>query len=587
MRRLLAPFRLLAQAFAAMRDQPATLLITTLCGVATFLSYPNAGLWPLSFVSLAPLLVIAEKGSVRAAFGWAMVTAVVTNLGGFYWITNLLRDFAAMPLPLALGLLLLLAAQQGLSIGVGVAAGRWLRLRNAGPAWLIYPLAITLAEALNPMIFPWALGHAQAPNLPLAQLAELGGVSLLTFVLAATNTLGADLIARPKRDGAPRRALIAAAILALLHLGGWLRMGAIDADIAAAPQLKVGVVEANIGVKEKHNSRLAINNLLIHQRASQQLEQQGAELIVWPETMFSPPRTLTATGRYDNRGRARQDARLGRGIGRDTTWFPRSDAPLVDDNNDDFAAGTSLADRSVPQRGFSTPLLTGLVTMRPLTEEEQLREPPGAGNRMVYNSAALLNAEGEVMGLADKKFLMPFSENFEVGRWLYYLTGVDLFELPGMGDFSGGTEPVLLTLPRSNGPPARIGALICYEDIIPAFTRELAAKQPNLLINITNDAWFGKTSEPALHFALARFRAIELRTTLIRSTNTGISGRVDPVGRLLEQTSLDGAETLLLDVPLMTARKTLYVLAGEWPAFISAVLLAWLLFAARRRATRS
>jgi apolipoprotein N-acyltransferase len=408
---------------------------------------------------------------------------------------------------------------------------------------------LTLAEALNPMIFPWALGHAQAPNLPLAQLAELGGVSLLTFVLASTNAVVADLVARPKREGAARRALFAAAILAILHLGGWLRMGTIDAEIAAAPQLKVGVVEANIGVKEKHNSRLSINNLLIHQRASQQLEQQGAELIVWPETMFSPPRTLTATGRHENRGKARENARLGRGIGRDTSWFPRSDAPLVDDTNADFAAGTSLADRSVPQRGFATPLLTGLVTMRPLTEQEQLREPPGAGNRMVYNSAVLLNAEGEVLGLADKKFLMPFSENFEAGRWLYYLTGVDLFQLPGMGDFAAGTEPVLLT-------------------------------------NLTNDAWFGKTSEPALHFALARFRAIELRTTLIRSTNTGISGRVDPVGRLLEQTSLEGAETLLLDVPLMTARKTLFVLAGEWPAAVAAVLLAWLLVAARRRASR-
>ena len=88
------------QAFAALRDQPATLAVVTLCGVATFLSYPNAGLWPLSFLSLAPLLVIAERGSVRAAFGWAMVTAVVTNVGGFYWITNVLRDFAAMPLPL-------------------------------------------------------------------------------------------------------------------------------------------------------------------------------------------------------------------------------------------------------------------------------------------------------------------------------------------------------------------------------------------------------------------------------------------------------------------------------------------------------
>ena len=587
MKRLFAPFRLIGEAFRALRDQPATAFVAVLCGVATFLSYPNAGLWPLSFVSLAPLLVIAEKGSVRAAFGWAMLTAVVTNLGGFYWITNLLMDFAAMPLPVASALLLLLAAQQGLSIGVGVALGRWLQRRNAGPAWLLYPLAMTLAEALNPMIFPWALGHAQAPNLPLAQLTELGGISLVTFVVAATNAVVAELIARPRRPQAARVATFAAVALAALHLGGWLRMRAIDAEVAASPSMQIGVVEANIGVKEKHNSRLALNNLLIHQRASQELERRGAELIVWPETMFSPSRILAATGDHANRGQARANARLSRGITRDATWFPRSDAPLVDDYNDDFGAGTGMADRSVPQRGFATPLLTGLVTMRPLTEEEQLREPPGAGNRMVYNSAALLNADGKVLGLADKKFLMPFSENFELGRWIYYLTGIDLFELPGMGDFSAGTEPVLLALPRANGPTARIGTLICYEDIIPAFTRELAAKQPNVLINITNDAWFGKTSEPALHFALARFRAIELRTTLIRSTNTGISGRVDPVGRLLEQTSLEGAETLLIDVPLLTARKTLYVALGEWPAALAALIIAAALIRARRRATLS
>ena len=582
MKRLLAPFLLAKETVLALRNQPGTALVATLCGVATFLSYPTAGLWPLSFVSLAPLLVIAERSSVRAAFGWAMLMATVTNLGGFYWITNLLMDFAAMPLPVASALLLLLALQQGLSISVGVALGRWLRARTDQPAWLLYPLAMTLAEALNPMIFPWALGHAQAPNLPLSQLAELGGVSLVTLAVLLANAAVAGLFAR--RHGAARIAAATAGLLVAVHLGGWLRLRAIDSDAAAAPRLKVGVVEANIGVREKHNSRLALNNLLLHQKASQDLEKQGAELIVWPETMFSPPRTLTATGQYPNRGQARADARLARGIGRNATWFPRSDAPLVADYNDDFDAGTSLADRSVPQRGFATPLLTGLVTMRPLTDEEQMREPPAAGNRMVYNSAALLDAEGRVLGLADKKFLMPFSENFELGRWIYYATGIDLFQMPGMGDFTSGTEPVALELPRQAGPAARIGALICYEDIIPAFTREMAAKSPNLLINITNDAWFGKTSEPALHFALARFRAIELRTTLIRSTNTGISGRVDPSGRLLEQTSLDDAETLLLDVPLMTARPTLYVIAGEWVAALCAALLLAIVVRSRGRA---
>jgi apolipoprotein N-acyltransferase len=504
------------------------------------------------------------------------LTGTVTNLGGFYWITHLLTDFAAMPLPVAAAVLLLLAMQQGLSFAGGFALGRWLEERRGTPAVAAYPLGFVLAETLNPMIFPWALGHSQASHLWLAQSAELGGATLISGLLVAINVALSD--ARRLRSERPIRrqwAIIAAVFVTLEVFGIW-RVRSIDARAAAAPRLEVGVIEANIGVREKHNSRLLLNNNLIHQRMSAEVVSRGADLVVWPETMFSSRRVFQTPDDATSLEAARSAARVRPGLDRDAAWLPRSEAPLVEDVSEDARLGTPLADRAVPQRGFRAPLLTGVVTSRPLTAEEARVEPPGAGDEQVYNSAVLLDADGRVLGLADKNYLMPFSENLEIGRWMYKATGVDVFDwIQGLGDFAAGTEASVLELPRQGAAGARIGVMICYEDILPQFARRLARSAPNLLINVTNDAWFGKTSEPWLHLDLARFRSIEMRTALIRSTNTGVSALIDPVGRVVDQTSLDDAETLLLDVPLMTATRGPYMWLGEWPALVSILLLGW------------
>jgi apolipoprotein N-acyltransferase len=128
--------------------------------------------------------------------------------------------------------------------------------------------------------------------------------------------------------------------------------------------------------------------------------------------------------------------------------------------------------------------------------------------------------------------------------------------------------------------------MVCYEDIIPAFSRDLAGKDPNILINVTNDAWFGKTAEPYLHLALAVFRAVENRLVLIRSTNTGVSAFIDPNGRVLAQTGITGAETLIQKVPMMEGGTPYQVLA-DWPAYLCFLAIAFLWLKARRRKART
>ena len=258
---------------------------------------------------------------------------------------------------------------------------------------------------------------------------------------------------------------------------------------------------------------------------------------------------------------------------RGATWILPSRAPLVATADADRSARTPEPDRTAAQRGFQVPLLTGVLTRQALTPEERKHEPPGLGNNYLFNSAMLLDGSGQVLGRADKVELMPFSENFEIGRWVYYATGIDLFNLVvGLGDFSSGTAGQVLNLPRAAGD-ARIGVMICYEDILPSFARKLHEQAPNILVNLSNDAWFGQTSEPWLHLQLATFRAVEQRVALVRSTNTGVSGYVDPGGRLVNHTRTTEPETLLFEAPLIPATDTLYTMLGDWPANLGLLAL--------------
>jgi apolipoprotein N-acyltransferase len=131
--------------------------------------------------------------------------------------------------------------------------------------------------------------------------------------------------------------------------------------------------------------------------------------------------------------------------------------------------------------------------------------------------------------------------------------------------------------------PYRIGVLICYEDILPGFARRVVREtRPHLLVNLTNDAWFGDTNEPWIHLALAKLRAVEHRRFLARATNTGVSAVIDPAGRVVTRSGTFTRETLQAEVALLDTT-TVYARVGDWPSWAAVLAVTVLASFPRRR----
>ena len=230
-------------------------------------------------------------------------------------------------------------------------------------------------------------------------------------------------------------------------------------------------------------------------------------------------------------------------------------------------ASSSALDRDAVQRGFSTHLLFGAISYD-AAEVLGLSEPV---DKHLRNSVVLLDPRGRVQGMSHKIRLLLFGE---------YLPFEDLIPalrdlVPEAGFFREGDAVRLLSMKLASGKTRRIAPLVCYEDIIPEFGRILGPLRHDLLINVTNDAWFGHTSEPALHLQLAAARAVESRRMLVRSTNTGISAFIDPAGRILDQTSLSDPEIRVRKLPMIEAESWHGIVerVAFWTLLLWAVLL--------------
>lgn len=225
---------------------------------------------------------------------------------------------------------------------------------------------------------------------------------------------------------------------------------------------------------------------------------------------------------------------------------------------------TSVADANAVQRGFKTPLLFG-STSGLLVDAEH----PNSLENTRYNSAFLVDEEGRVEGRYDKQHLLMFGEHMPWGKEFPVLYDW----IPEAGRFSKGPNAVPLKFRGHT-----LGILVCYEDIIASHTNKIAADGPNVLINLTNDAWFGKTKEAYQHFVLALFRAVEHRLPLVRATTTGVSGWVSATGEIGHVTDLYGAETFVAQVPMLEGG-TFYGSAGRF--FPHLLLLASLIMVLR------
>ena len=479
-------------------------------GVLAFLGYVGFDQFYLEWICLVPVLWAISGQTPGRAFLIGWVAGIVGHGGGFSWIITMLQQFADAPLWLAALGLLLLASANGLLFAAWAGATRLIS-RDAG--WNILwvsPVVWTAAEKFWPQVFPNYLGASQYKLSLVTQIADLAGILGVTFLLIYANTTVYTVIerVRGKQQHPWRPAVVFAAVLAAVLVYGAIRINMVDKAASSAATLRVGLVQTNRGAGDKHVDQALF--LREHQEMSREIaETQSLDLIVWPESIL--------------------------GIA-----LPSREGTLP--------AGL-LGD-------LRTPVLFGAI----LRLDEQ-------GERRLYNSAVLSDSTGRIVGTYDKMVLVPFGEYIPFG---------DIFPQfyawsPYSGRFWKGenSEPV-----RLNGH--KLSVNICYEDIFPGQVRLLMQGGrdkliPEAIFNVTNDSWYGDTIQPLEHLVLASFRSIEHRRPLVRSTNTGISAIVDPVGRIGQRTAQWKKASLAGTIPLMQGR-TVYAVAGDWLGWVCAFI---------------
>lgn len=484
------------------------------------LSFPRFDLGILAWVALVPWLVVLEGRRPHAAFGLSFLTGISFFMGVFYWI-NVVSGFTAVDF-------LLLGIYLGSYFGLFGLALVLVTRRTALPLVLIVPAIWVSLEWLRShaveLSLPWALlGHSQYANLPLIQIASLTGVYGVSFLIVLVNAVLADgAVAWLRRSSSPpryRRVAVSAG-LALLALVGSLLYGfAVLARPATAETLRVTVVQGNIPQALRWSAAFRQRHLDAHLRLTRAAARQDAPaLIVWPETAV--PAVLP------------QEPRL---LGTFSSLAREANAHLVVGS----AARPKLGPREI-RRTYS------------------------------FNGAFLLSPTG-IAGQYHKIRLFPF------GEYLPYAG----FPWPSRiatqaGHFLPGQEHTTFSL---NG--ARFAVLICWETIFPDLVRQFALRGAELVLNITNEAWFGETAAPYQFLAMNVFRAVENRIAIVRSANTGISAFIDPHGRVAGKVT-DGSKDIFVegyltrDVPISRDR-TLYTRYGDVFVYVNLLFTGGLL----------
>lgn len=495
-------------------------LLVTVGGCLYFLGFVGFGLTPLIAVCLVPPLFAIRDATPGRAFGLGIVLGWVTNLGGYYWVIHLLDNFTGLDLPwVFLGYQLLCVFQGFLLAPLLYGVRRFERDLGLAPVWTL-PVLFVALERVYPFIFPSFIGDSLYRLSWLTQVVELTGVPGLTALIGLTNGAVFELLrARTERRPLRRaRVVVPVAALAACLLYGAVRLPQLDARIAAARPLRVALVQANLGARDKKERREEFARRHVEMTRAVIARVPDLDLVVWPEGALAnaAPRAQT-----------------------------------------DFA----------PELAFGVPLVVGATTVA---------TGPGAA-RQRFNSALLVSASGQLLDRYDKTELLAFGER---------VPGADVFPslqklLPARDTFVAGTELSHLDL---GGTP--LLPLVCYEDVLPPVLRRLwsAAGPAAVLVNLTNDSWYGQTQEPAIHLALATFRSIETRRALIRATNTGISAIVDPAGRIVARTGEWTQETLVARVPLFEDGSTTpYLVLGDWLSSLALALVGLAALASLRR----
>jgi len=494
------------------------LIAGMLSGIMLALSFPPFDLYPLAWFGLIPLFISVYEKAQRSSFYTGLFSGTVFFLCTIYWVFHSVYFYGGIPAIPALIIVFLFCLYLGLYTGMFTWAFTLLMRKTRFPAVLIAPVLWVSLEVMRSYLFtgfPWALlGYSQYKFLQLIQIADITGVYGVSFLVAGLNGVFFDLfVLLPRRSRrmplfAPGMMTLGTVIFILILIVSFIYGNWRLNSEDREKRIRISVIQGNIEQEKKWDKRFQKDVIDTYKRLSLKASGNSPDIIVWPESAL----------------------------------------PFV------YGYNNSLTEEFLKfQRDLGIHLLSGSVVVRDIKD----------GKPLLSNSAILLSPEGKVISIYDKIHLVPYGEYVPLKRFFPFIEKM----VVGIGDFIPGDEYVVMDTPL-----AKIAPLICYEIIFPGLVRKFVNRGANMIVTITNDAWFGRTSAPYQHFSMAVLRAVENRTPVVRAANTGISGFIDSRGRIIQKSDIFTQTILTEDIPLATSERAFYTRYGDLFAFLCIII---------------
>ena len=499
-----------------LRGLRPALLATVSAGLLA-LAFPTADIGGLAFIALVPLLVAIRGEPPARAFWWGSLAGLLFYLLSISWVTRTMTTYGGMSFSVSALVLLALSAYLALYFGL-FCYGLSLIGGAAWPIGLLAPAALWVAlEYLRSYAltgFPWAL--LGYTQYRSTTLVPMASVTGVYGLSFLVVLVNIALAQLAATAGDRLRTMLLAGVLALALVWSPRLLSPSPARAGEEQELGVTLVQGNIDQALKWDPAMQAATIDLYRRLSLDAATGAPGLIVWPETAVP--------------------------------FFLRYE-PTLRGRVADVAAETGSY------------LLVGSPDVEPGAQS-------GGGDRY-HNSAFLISPQRELLGKYDKIHMVPFGEYVPLKSILFFVHKLAY----GIGDFEPGQTYTIFHLPRG-----RFAATICYEAIFPDQVRRYVKDGADFLVNITNDAWFGRSAAPAQHLAMAALRAAENHRYLIRAANTGISAIIDPTGRILEASGLFVPAVISGRIRLVQG-ETFYTSHGDlfaWlcVAFVVAVFMA-------------
>ena len=484
--------------------------------------YLLPALFALAWFAFVPLFYVLQRArSLRWAIFYGWLMGLSAHLIGFHWLTYTISAFGGFPYPVSVIVFIFYAALQAIQMALFALL---VRAFGFGPLGIFPALFWVPLEFLYPLLFPWYLANSQVAFLWLIQSADLVGPYGAGFVVMWCNAAIYQAVFAAKQERSAAWPPLAYAALALIVslIYGYQRLEVVGEEIAGARKLAIGVVQGNVDIDMKWNPVLAQRNLDQHRRLTDELT--AVPLVIWPESAME----IT--------------------VPEDLQVLPTELMPQFKAERATFIFGA-----------------------------KSIRGKPGRSDIKAFNTAFFTDAKGRILARYHKQVLLAFGEYLPFQKILSLIPA-----MPFADGFTPGAGPVTFHLARG----VRVAPLICYEDLMPELARRFVSEtRANVLVNLTNDAWYGKSVGPWQHLHLAQSRAIETRRSLLRVTNTGVTSLVNAKGEVVKTLPMFTPATLQTEVDILN-EETYYVRFGDWFAWGMTIIVAALSLFRLKRAWR-